>query len=83
MLKIHRLSIGLNIAVADVLKTRISTHARKGLKSQNYLNHDCSDKMKMISPKKTTQSLKTEPRIKREILLAIFSTKYMCGNGQS
>jgi len=29
------------VAVADVLETRISTHARKGQKSQNYLKHDC------------------------------------------
>jgi len=30
------------MAIADVLDTRISTHARKGQESQNYLNHDCS-----------------------------------------
>jgi len=34
----HRVS--LNMAVTDVLETRISTHASKGQKSQNYLNHD-------------------------------------------
>jgi len=28
------------MAVTDVLETRISTHASKGQKSQNYLNHD-------------------------------------------
>ena len=49
------------------LETRISTRTRKWQESQNYLKHDAVDKMKMISPWKTTQSLKTEPRIKREI----------------
>jgi len=29
------------MAVADVLETRISTHARKGQESQNYMKHDC------------------------------------------
>ena len=29
------------MVVADVLETRISTRARKGQKSQNYLKHDC------------------------------------------
>ena len=29
------------MAVADVLETRISTRARKGQKSHNYLRHDC------------------------------------------
>jgi len=43
MLKIETdcLSIGLNMAVADVLETRMSTHARKGQKSENYLKYDC------------------------------------------
>jgi len=44
MLKIEtdHLLIGLYImAVADVLETKISTHARKGQESQNYLKHDC------------------------------------------
>jgi len=43
MLKIEtdRLSVGLYImAVSSVLETRIRTCARKGQKSQNYLNHD-------------------------------------------
>jgi len=43
MLKIEtdRLSVGLYImAVSDVLETRIRTCARKGQKSQNYLNRD-------------------------------------------
>jgi len=35
------LSTGLNMAIADVLETRITRHARKGQKAQNYLNHDC------------------------------------------
>jgi len=29
------------MAVADVLETRISTRARKGQESQNYLKRDC------------------------------------------
>jgi len=29
------------MAVADVLNTRLSTCARKGQESQNYLQHDC------------------------------------------
>ena len=29
------------MAVANVLKTRISTRATKGHESQNYLKHDC------------------------------------------
>jgi len=29
------------MAVADILETRISTRARKGQESQNYLKHDC------------------------------------------
>jgi len=39
--KTDHLSIGLNMAVAKVLETRITRHARNGQKSQNYLNHDC------------------------------------------
>ena len=45
MLKIEtdRLSVGLNMAVADVLGITIglTRHARKGQKLQNYLNDDC------------------------------------------
>jgi len=43
MLKIETdcLSIGLSVAVAIVSETRISIHAKKGQKSQNYLNCDC------------------------------------------
>jgi len=40
------------------------------------------DKMKMISPEKTTQSLKTEPRNKREICY-ILCKVHVRGNGQS
>jgi len=54
MLKIEtdRLPIGLIMAVADVLETRITRHVTKGQKSQNYLNHESTtaiDTVKMIS----------------------------------
>jgi len=38
---LNRPSFNRLMAVASFLETRISTHARKGQKSQNYLNRDC------------------------------------------
>jgi len=38
------------MAVADVLETRISAHARKGQESQNYLKHDCCRQNKYDIP---------------------------------
>jgi len=68
------------MAVVDVLETRISTRARKWQESQNYLKHDCCRQNENYIPIKTTQSLKTEPRIKREISY-ILCKVHMCGNG--
>ena len=77
-------SIGLYImAVADFLETRISTRARKGQESQNYLKHDCCRQKNDIPIKDDTVAENWAKNYKGNRLHSLQSTHVWSGNGQS